>query len=296
MSTVTKTPIHGGAPPVEPSTDRTGPSRLTRLRTRLARIAVRLIVPGVILLAWIWLSRTETGGLFVADPQEAFSRVLSDFFSTDAARLFLGEATYDHLLPSLYRALAGLFLAIVLGVGVGIALGISPVLTAMFHPLIHLGRSLPSPALLGVFFFLFGTGDSPKIFLITFSVVWPILFNTIDGVHSVGLTRMQTATVFKVSRRHVLTGIVLPGAAPKIFAGIRISLSLSLIVMIISELQKSQNGLGYLLISMQRSWDYTGYWSVLIMLAILGVTLNLFFLAIERRVLAWHEGATAQHG
>lgn len=252
----------------------------------LGTIALRLVVPILIVAAWWGLSQSEVGSLIVAPPLDAFERVIDDF---------LGNAAVDHLLPSVYRALAGLALAVVLGVGVGVALGMNPVLTALSAPLVHLGRSLPSPALLGVFFFLFGTGDSPKIFLIAFSVVWPILFNTIDGVQSVGVGRMQAAAVFKIPRWDVLTRIVLPGAAPKIFAGVRTAMSLSLIIMIISELQKSENGLGYLLVQTQRNFDYTGFWAVLIVLAALGVVLNFIFLFVERRALAWHRGVTAHN-
>lgn len=272
------------------------PSRTARtgLRWSLA-VLLRLVVPAAIIGVWYLISQGERSGLFVKDPLTSFQRFVDEFLSSDASRFFLGDATFDHLFPSVGRALAGLGIAIVVGVVIGIMLGISPVLTALFQPLIHLGRSLPSPALLGVFFFLFGTGDSPKIFLIAFSVVWPILLNTIDGVASIGQARAQAAQVFRIPARDVLFHIVLPGAAPKIFAGIRTSLSFALILMIISELQKSENGLGYLLIQSQRTFDYAGFWAVLIVLVILGVAFNFIFLAIERRALAWHRGATQQN-
>lgn len=260
-----------------------------------AKLVLRLLVPAVILLVWWLLSTGPQIGLFVVDPVTAFHRFFTEFFSTDPSRVFLGEATYNHLFPSVGRALAGFGIAVLVGVVVGILLGISPVVTALFQPLVHLGRSIPSPALLGVFFLLFGTGDSPKIFLIAFSIVWPILLNTIDGVSSIGAARAQAAQIFRIPSRDVLFHIILPGASPKIFAGMRTSLALSLILMIISELQKSENGLGYLLIQSQRNFDYASFWAVLVMLVILGVAFNLIFLSIERRVLAWHRGATAQH-
>jgi len=259
-----------------------------------ARVALRLVMPALIVLVWWLLSTDPRFGLFIKDPLTSCERFVTDFLSTDPGSFFLGDATFQHFLPSVQRALLGLAIALVVGVVVGVLLGISPIMTALFQPLVHLGRSLPSPALLGVFFFLFGTGDSPKVFLIAFSIVWPILLNTIDGVSSVGLARAQTAAVFRIPRRDVLFSILLPGAAPKIFAGIRTSLSFSLILMIISELQKSENGLGYLLIQSQRNFDYGGFWAVLIALVLLGVAFNVIFKAIERRVLAWHRGATQQ--
>ncbi|MFW0787379.1 ABC transporter permease [Gordonia sp. CPCC 206044] len=278
-----------------PTSTPAAPRRVRAYQRFAGRAGLRIIVPALLIIGWYALSQSPTSGLFVAPPGDALARVFTDFFSSDPAKLFLGEAFYDDLLPSLGRAMAGLTLAIVAGMGLGILLGMSRVLTALFAPLIHLGRSLPSPALLGVFFLLFGTGDSPKIFLIAFSVVWPILLNTIDGVQSIGTGRMQAAAIFKINRVDALAHIILPGSAPKVFAGIRTAMSLSLIIMIISELQKSENGLGYLLVQTQRNFDYTGFWAVLIVLAVLGVLLNIVFKAVERRALAWHRGATAQH-
>jgi ABC-type nitrate/sulfonate/bicarbonate transport system permease component len=261
----------------------------------LLTLGLRVVVPVAILVVWWWLSTLPRLGLYVVDPLTAFGRFFTDFFSTDASRFFLGDASFEHLLPSVGRALAGLAIAIVVGVAVGVMLGLSPLLFGLFQPLVHLGRSLPSPALLGVFFFLFGTGDSPKIFLIAFSIVWPILLNTIDGVGSIGQVQAHAAQIFRIPGRDVLFHIVLPSASPKIFAGIRTSLALSLILMIISELQKSSNGLGYQLVQSQRNFDYGGFWSILVMLVVLGLVFNLVFKFIERRVLAWHRGATQQN-
>lgn len=266
-----------------------------RIRSVVPRGFVPLIIPAVLVVLW-WLGSTSsTNGLFVAPPVDVTHRVFADFFSASPRDFFLGQVARDHLIPSLTRALLGFALATILGVTIGIALGISSVLTALFEPLIHLGRSLPTPALIGVFFLLFGTGDMPKVLLIAFGVIWPILFNTIDGARAIGTVRGQVAEVFKIRRRDVLFHVVLPGAAPKIFAGVRIALSLSLILMIISELQKSKNGLGYLLVYAQRNFDYEGFWSILVVLALVGILFNLVLVLIERRALSWHRGVASHH-
>lgn len=273
----------------------TGGESTTRLWSVSRSIVIRSVVPVVLVLAWWLASTSPTKGLFIASPTATVHRTFQDFLSPDPSHLFLGANVWDNVVPSLWRATLGFWLALVVGVVVGIALGIQPVIGALFQPLVHLGRSLPTPALLGVFFLLFGTGDSPKVLLITFGVIWPILFNTIDGVQSIGTGRAHVAKLYKIPRRDVLFRILLPGAAPKIFAGARVALSLSLIMMIISELQKSRNGLGYLLVTTQRQFDYPGFWSVLLVLALLGIVLNVITVRIERRVLAWHEGASSQH-
>lgn len=252
----------------------------------IGKLGLRAVVPAAVLAAWWALSSSSKGQLFVASPLDAFQQAYDDFVWTRFG---------SDLVPSVRRALEGLALATVIGVTSGIALGVNRYLMALFQPLIHLGRSLPTPALLGVFFFLFGTGDAPKALLVAFSVVWPIVFNTVDGVHGIGEVRLQAARVFRIGARDRLFRIVLPGAAPKIMAGIRTAMALSLIIMIISELQKSVNGLGYLLVQAQHNFDYAGFWGVLVVLALLGVVLNTTFTVVERRVLAWHRGATQHH-
>jgi ABC-type nitrate/sulfonate/bicarbonate transport system permease component len=261
----------------------------TRFRSRLSlrQLALRLVVPVLLLALWWAASQSAVAGLVVADPADSFGRFFQEYV--------VGSSTGEHLLPSVGRALTGLLLAVVAGVLIGVLLGSSRVLAALFQPLVHLGRSLPSAALIGVFFFVFGIGDYPKIFLIAFTVIWPVLLNTMDGVSSIGEVRGQAAQVFRIPTRDVFTHIVLPGAAPKIFAGVRTSMSLALIIMIISELQKSDNGLGYQLITYQRIFDFEGFWSVLIVLSLIGLLFNAVFTTIERRALAWHRGATAQN-
>jgi ABC-type nitrate/sulfonate/bicarbonate transport system permease component len=267
----------------------------SRRSTRVESLLLRLIVPAALIAVWEWASRLETKGLFIAGPFEVVRRVRTDYLSASPSSFFLGQATFDHVIPSLSRALMGFALAAVLGVTIGVVLGLWPVMAALFTPIVHLGRSLPTPALLGVVFFLFGTGDLPKVLLIAFGAIWPVLFNTMDGTQSLGTERGRVAQVFRIPFHAVLTRIVLPGAAPKIFVGLRTALSLSLILMIISELQKSLNGLGYTLNATQRNFDYEGLWAVLVVLAILGVALNFALVRVERRVLAWHRGATGQH-
>lgn len=263
---------------------------------RLCNIAIRLVVPAIIVMVWWLASMSPQYGFYIPSPLQTIARVRDDFLSSDPATFFLGPAFYQHLVPSVVRAIAGFILALVVGIGLGIAIGLQPVVSALAAPLVHLGRSLPTPALLGAFFILFGTGDFPKILLIAFSVVWPILFNTIDGVASLGETRSHVVSVFKVRARDVFTQVILPGIGQKVFAGARIALSLSLILMIISELQKASNGLGYQLIYLQRAFDFEGFWSILVVLAITGVVFNFIFGRIERWALAWHRGATGRNG
>jgi ABC-type nitrate/sulfonate/bicarbonate transport system permease component len=117
--------------------------------------------------------------------------------------------------------------------------------------------------------------------------------NTIDGVAGVEPTLRETAEVYGIGWRDRVLRIILPAAAPQIFAGMRTSLSLALILMVISEMVASTNGIGYFVLQSQRSFAIAEMWSGILLLGILGYVLNALFVVVERRVLRWHRGARA---
>ena len=99
--------------------------------------------------------------------------------------------------------------------------------------------------------------------------------------------------MYGISGRDKLLRMTLPAASPQIFAGMRLSLSLALILMVISEMVASTNGIGFFVLQSQRSFAIPEMWSGILLLGILGYLFNLVFMVIERRVLAWHRGARA---
>lgn len=130
-----------------------------------------------------------------------------------------------------------------------------------------------------------------KVALIAFVCVWPVLLNTLDGVRGVEPTLRDTARVYGIPPRDRIRHVLLPAASPQIFAGMRTSLSLALILMVISEMVASTNGIGYFVLQSQRTFAIPEMWSGIVLLGLLGYALNAVFVAIERRVLRWHRGA-----
>jgi len=130
--------------------------------------------------------------------------------------------------------------------------------------------------------------------MIAFSAFFPVLLNTYSGVRSVDPVQLQTAATFGVSRARVLRQVVLPAAAPSIFTGMRISLAVALIVMVISEMVAASNGIGYFILAAQRGFKVREMFAGVVTLALVGYGLNRLFLAVENRVLAWHRGFTQQ--
>ncbi|MBB4964415.1 ABC transporter permease [Saccharothrix violaceirubra] len=209
------------------------------------------------------------------------------WLSGPAGHLFLTDAVFEHVGPSLARLLGGWAIAGVVGVSLGVLLGRSPTALQFVGPVLTFLRSIPPPALVPVFLLVFNIGTQMQLATIVFGVLWPILLNSVDGARSVDETKSDTSAVFRIPRFQWITGVVLPAAAPKIFAGLRVSLSLSLVLMVVSELVGTDNGIGSQLLVAQREFDYPDMWAGIVLLGVLGYALNTVLLAFERRALSW---------
>jgi ABC-type nitrate/sulfonate/bicarbonate transport system permease component len=138
---------------------------------------------------------------------------------------------------------------------------------------------------------IFKLGTQMEVAFIAFGAIWPILLNTIDGARSVDRLQAETARAFRLSAGQQLTRLIVPATLPKFFAGLRISVSLSLVLMVIAELTGSSNGIGYQMNSASSGFDLTGLWAGIVLLGILGYVLNAAVLGVEHHLLAWHRGA-----
>jgi ABC-type nitrate/sulfonate/bicarbonate transport system permease component len=201
------------------------------------------------------------------------------------------EAWVENLVPSLVRLLVGWSIAIVVGVAVGTVIGLSARARDYVDPIIQFLRAIPPPTLLVLFIVVLGIGDAMKIAMIAFGVVWPILINTADGVGSVEALQRDTGRAFRISRLDQLILIILPSAGPKIFAGLRISLSIAVILMVISELYAATDGVGFQLVQAQRGFRTLDVWATIVLLGMIGYTLNAILAAVESYTLGWHRGA-----
>jgi ABC-type nitrate/sulfonate/bicarbonate transport system permease component len=248
---------------------------------RAGSVLVQLVVPATLLAAF---------GLWSVQAQSFFFPPLPDMVRS-FTDLWLFDRVPTDVLPSLGRMLGGYCLAVILGVAAGTALGLSRVLRTAAEPVVEFLRALPAPALIPFALLLFGTGDLSKLFVIVLGTLWPILLNTIDGVRGVEEQQLDMARSYQIPAGARLWRIILPAASPRIFAGMRTSLAIGLILMVVSEMVASSNGIGYFVLQSQRSFAIAEMWSGIILLGVLGFVLNWIFLRIESRVLLWHRGA-----
>jgi ABC-type nitrate/sulfonate/bicarbonate transport system permease component len=256
---------------------------------RLARFAQSWAVFVVAVALWQLLTAGPDSPFF-PPPTTIATTLWRVWFDGPANHLFLSDLGVTNMLPSLERMLGSWAIAAVIGVALGIALGRSARALDYLGPLLAFFRAIPPPVLAPVFLLLFNLGAPMQIATIIFGVVWPVIMNTTDGARSIDPTQYETARSFRLPRRRWVFGVVLPAALPKIFAGLRVSLSLALILMVISELLGATDGIGYQLSAAKNQFDYPGMWAIVVMLGILGYLFNTILLALERRVLRWQPG------
>ena len=155
--------------------------------------------------------------------------------------------------------------AVVIGVVVGFVLGQAHRLQAMFAPVLEFLRAIPAVAL--------------------------IPLNTEAAIRGMDPGLRETARVYGIHWFRYELQVALPAAAPQIFAGMRTSLSLALIMVVVSEMMAGGNGIGVFVLQSQRSFAITDMWSGIVLIGIFGYVFNLLLIVFENRVLAWHHGA-----
>ena len=248
---------------------------------RTLKIGAEIAVPLAILAVWqLWTVQ--------ADPQyfPRLSTILVQF-----REMWLFDQFGTHVVPSLKRILLGFGIATVLGVGLGIPLGLSRWTRAFAMPHVEYWRAMPPPALLPIsIVLLHSIGDTQKVALIAFFCLFPILLNTMDGVRAIDPTLIETARSFNIPRSERIRRLIVPGALPQIAAGMRTSLSLAVIIMVVAEYFSSSSGVGYVLLISKNTFEFAPMWAAILLIGLLGYGLNVLFLLIERRVLAWHRG------
>jgi len=173
----------------------------------------------------------------------------------------------------------------------GVPLGLSRMGHRAAMPHIEYWRAIPPPALLPIsIVLLHSIGNLQKVSFIAFFCIFPVLLNTIDGIRGIDPTLLDTARSYGVPQHERIRRIVLPAAFPQIVAGMRNSLALAVIMMVLTEYFSSTSGVGYVLLISKNTFQLVPMWAAIVLIGVLGYLLNVLFLLVERRVLAWHRG------
>ena len=190
---------------------------------------------------------------------------------------------------SIYRALAGLTLAVVIGGVLGIAMAWSRPINALVAPIVEIFYPLPKSALIPVTVIWLGFGDGPKILLIFLGCMLPVTVGAFNGARSSEQVLVWSARSMGASRLRMLWDVVVPSAMPELLNGIRTALALSFILLVSSELIVAQKGFGHLIGSLGANGTYDAMYAVVLTVAFLGFAADRLYLLITKRTLAWRE-------
>ena len=254
---------------------------MSRRTSSAVKVAAEIAVPVALLVAWqAWTVHAQSQYF------PRLSTILVEF-----RELWLFSQFGTHVVPSLERILLGFGIAVVVGVALGIPLGLSRWGRLAAMPHIEFWRAIPPPALLPIsVLLLHSIGNVQKVSFITFFCVFPILLNTIDGVRGIDPTLVDTARSYGIRGFARIRRIVLPAAMPQIAAGMRVSLALAVIIMVVAEYFSSTSGVGYVLLISKNTFQMGPMWAAIVLIGLLGYLLSVLFAVAERYLLAWHRG------
>lgn len=252
-------------------------------RTTGRRILLAVWAPVVLLAAWWVISARSTSPYF-----PPLSRIVRRF-----QELWLGGTADEQLWVSLHNLALGYLGGAVVGILGGVLLWRFTLLRYATSPVIYFLYVLPAPALLPALIAFFGIGETRQIALIAFGSTWPTLLNTLDGMRGVDEVKFDTAKAMRLSPMRTIWSVVIRAASPQIAAGLRASLQVSIILMVISEMVAAQGGVGYFILQAQANLAIVDMWTGILALAILGTLLNYLFVAVEHAALAWYHGSRA---
>lgn len=245
----------------------------------VGRVLRATIAIAVFLVLWEIAPRTG-----LADPTflPPFSEVAQAWWA-----LARDGSLWDNTQASLVRALAGFGLAVTIAVPLGLLLGWYRSVGQVLNPLLEVFRNTAALALLPVFVLILGIGETSKIAVVTYSCVWPVLLNTIAGVKGVDPLLVRSARSMGLSAPQLFRKVVLPGAVPTIFTGIRLAGAFSILVLLAAELVGAKAGLGYLITASQSSFQIPDMYAGILTISLLGLVINQALLLLERRATRW---------
>jgi len=202
---------------------------------------------------------------------------------------FTNSATLLEAWVSLTRALGGFALAAAVGILLGLLMGRSKLVAGLLDPLFSGTYAVPKLALFPIFIFVFGIGSLAKVALVFLECLYPIVIMTYAGARIVNRTLLWSAQNMGASRAAILRRVVIPATAPFIFAGFRVAVPVAMIVVVITEMVASADGLGYLVIYALSSLRTDRMLAVVVVIAALGYALDKAVVLARDRLIYWEK-------
>lgn len=248
---------------------------LQRLRIALDSLLLLLAIVG---LWWLashqgWVSRA-----FLPTPETTWNTLVRGLSQGDLLAYTGG---------TVQRMLVGWLLASLIGIALGALIGISQTIRPWLQPTLEFIRPLPASAIMPLAIAIFGLSDTMILFVVAFGSMWPVLLATIHGFASVEPRLKEVATALQLGRMQFILKIGLPSALPDILAGMRLSMTVALIIAIVGEMLSSQAGLGQAVLLAARAFRAGELFAGILLLGLVGLVANLLLAKVEQHFLRW---------
>ncbi|WP_339319727.1 ABC transporter permease [Paenibacillus sp. FSL R10-2734] len=266
---------------ISPLIQKKNPAKRRRLSIQTTNLLLGLILPVAILLIWeIAGAMGKLNPILLPRPSEIWLELVSLTASGELAR---------HLGISAWRALLGFLLGGGLGLAAGLWVGFSYKTERLLDPSLQMLRTLPHLAIAPLFILWFGFGETSKILLIAKGSFFPLYVNTFLGIRSVDDKLFDVGRVLQFSKWQMVTKLIIPASLPNIFLGIRLSVGIAWLGLVVAEMMGSSSGVGYL-INDARSFSLTTVVFVgIIVFAIVGKLSDSLVKLLESRLLRWQD-------
>lgn len=239
---------------------------LWELLPRIGVIDAQFIPPLSVVIGALWTLATVGGGLFI------------------------------HVAASLQRIFIGLGMAIGIGIPLGFLLGgVFPALSRQLRPLLRILGQINGFSLFPIFILFFGIGEGAKVSIIFWSSIWPLLFTTIAGIKQLDPLYVKSARSMGASRFTIFTEVILPGAAPVIFTGIRTGATHAFLMLMAAEVIGASAGLGWLIHNSAVNNIIPRLFAGVISIAVLGALLTYAIDFLEENLLDWKPTANKKN-
>ncbi|MER6816168.1 ABC transporter permease [Spirillospora sp. NPDC000708] len=242
---------------------------------------------GLVAVLVLWEAGARAGWLGSTTPP------VSDVAARGWEMASSGEL-FTNLGVSLLRVLKGLAIGLPLGLVLGLLSGLFRISEDVIDAPVQAVRMLPHLALVPLFIIWFGIGETSKVGLIAVGVVFPLYINVFHGIRGVDERLVESARTCGLGRLGLVRKVVLPGALPQILVGLRLSLGVAWLTLVVVEQSATASGIGFLINQATQFMQMDTVFVVLVLYALLGVSTDLLVRLIERRALAWRKGLVAR--
>ena len=244
-----------------------------------------LSIATILILIAVWWLFTFMGWvkpLFVPSPFAVIQKFI-DIWNNG----FTGTPLWEHIAISTARVFGAFLLACVIGIPLGLAMGMSPVMRGIFDPPIEFYRPIPPLAYLPLMIIWFGIGETSKVLLIFLSVFAPVALGTRSGVKSAAIEQIHAAYSFGASRWKVMRHVILPSAMPEILTAMRIGIGFGWTTLVAAEMVAATKGLGYMVLSASQFLQTSTVIMGIVVIAAIAYAFDMLMRFVERKLVPW---------